>query len=393
MKSVFFVTAHCLLFLSIGYVATDIYLPSLPALADHFHATEGSVQMTLSAFLLAYALTPLITGPLSDRYGRKKVIASGLFIALLATIGCYFSTSIFQLIGFRLLQGLGTGSVALASRAMILDLFSGKTLARQMSYITMSMPIMLASAPAIGGLLQEAYGWQMVFMFLGCYIAVVLGSVILLEEPLKHKSKHTPREALTIYKDILQNHRFLLFGFGQMVPTIGMFAYFTASPFLFQEVIGLSPAEYGYLATYISGMIVIASYVNAQLLRRLDITTIILIGTGLMTLSGILMLGFHLWGIMNTWTVLLPTLLFFCCLPMNISNSVSRAMQEIKGHFGSATAVLTTLQFLAGALVSFVFSVVKEENAAPLAFTFLLVGLSSATVLFFARKSIRKVVV
>src|SRR4051794_36235807 len=111
MNSKFYITVYLLLLISLGYVVTDIYLPSLPALTVHFHASDNKVQMTLFSYLLSFSLAPLICGPLSDHIGRKKVLLAGVIIGTLATLGCLFAQNIDLLIISRFIQGFGMGAV------------------------------------------------------------------------------------------------------------------------------------------------------------------------------------------------------------------------------------------------------------------------------------------
>ena len=152
-----YITIYLLLLIALGYVVTDIYLPSLPALSAYFHASDREVQITLSSYLLSFSLAPLIFGPLSDKFGRKKVILYGLFISIAATLSCLVAQTIQQFSAFRFLQGVGTGAVMIASRTTASDLFSGTALAKQMSLMTMLMPFVLAIAPVIGGILCLLY--------------------------------------------------------------------------------------------------------------------------------------------------------------------------------------------------------------------------------------------
>jgi len=373
-KADFIQTLTILTLVSLGYFSTDIYLPSLPALETYFGTSEVASQMTLFTYLISFSLTPLIFGPLSDRIGRRKVILIGVIISLAATIGCYSSGSIYQLMGFRFLQGFGTGAVLIATRAMLADLFTGKDLARQINYITMILPLVLSFAPIIGGYLQEGFGWRSVFLFLVCYNILVLLKGCFLNESVKMKSELSLKNVLEKYLELFRHKSFLLFGMGLFLPTIGMFSYLTASPFIFQDVIGLSPSEYGRLAFFIGLVIMFTSFLNSKLLHYYSINTLIRLGSILMICAGILLLTFHMVGILNTWSYLIPTLIYFSCMPFSNSNSVSKAMSQIDHHFGSANALLSTFQFLAGAMASLIFSLIPQVNAFPLAICYLATG-------------------
>lgn len=377
MNPTFYTTTYLLLLISLGYIATDIYLPSLPALSAYFHTSNNEVQKTLSAYLLSFAFTPLIFGPLSDHIGRKKVILGGIIVSILASFGCLFAPSIQFLIAARLLQGIGTGAVLIAARAITSDLFTGAALVKQISITIMLMPLILAIAPTIGGVLQQNFQWQSVFIFLIVYMALIFIYVILQPESLKNPSNSPISKVFSTYRSHLNNKPFLIFGINFVLPSLGLFAYLTTSPFLFQEVIGLSPVEYGNLALYIGGVIIVTGYINLKLTHRFSLIQILYVGSILTLLAGCLLLFFHMKGILTTWSLLLPSLLYFTCMPLCIANAASKAMSLVHGHFGAATALLTTIQFLTGALGSYIFSILSDNTALPLAICFILVGILS----------------
>lgn len=373
INSRYITTAYILILISLGYFATDIYLPSLPTLSAYFQTSDNEVQMTLFSYMLSFAFGPLIFGPLSDHIGRKKVILLGMFIAIAATFGCLFATGIKSLIVFRFLQGIGTGAVLISSRTIVSDMFTGKELAKQISYVTMFMPLALAVAPTIGGLLQQEFGWQSVFIFLICYMALMLIWVISRPETLKAPTHKKLGDVFSNYLFHLKNKAFL-YQILLVFPTIGMYAYLTTSPFLFQELIGLSPAEYGSLALFVGITIMATGFINSRLIHYFSIGTILYIGGSMMLLAGSSLLFFHAMGIVTTWSLLGPSLIYFTCMPLCIANSASKAMSTVTTHFGSATAMLTTLQFLAGAAGSFIFSMLEDTNMLPLAICFIAMG-------------------
>ncbi len=386
MNSQFATTAFLLILISLGYVATDMYLPSLPAMALYFHASENQVQMTLFSYLLSFSFSPLIFGPLSDHLGRKKVIFGGLVISLLATLGCLFAQNIYILIGVRFLQGIGTGAVLIAARATVSDLFSGKLLAKQISFMTMLMPLVMAIAPTLGGVLQERFQWQAVFVFLIGYMAIILIGVVFKPETLKRPSHKKISQIFSTYREHLSNRLFVAFGVNFVLPAFGMFAYLTSSPFLFQQVIGLTPIEYGSLALYVGGVILVTGYINLKLVHYYSVTQILYVGAGLILFAGSLLLCFHLLGILTTWSLLVPALIFFTCMPLCVANAGSKSMGLIQEHFGAASALLSTLQFFVGALGSFIFALIADETQLPLAICFICVGFLSMVNLKYACK-------
>lgn len=377
-------TAVLLVLISFGFFATDIYLPSLPAIAVYFGVNDAAVRLTLFAYMLSFSCTPLLFGPLSDHWGRKKVVHFGLLVSLIATLGCALSPSIHWFAFCRFIQGIGCGATMISGRAMVTDIFKGKELAKQISYITMSMPLILAVAPLLGGYLQVAFNWQAVFWFLFLYILGVAIMMFKVEESLNHESKKHISLIFKGYHHILTTPSFVLFGLGMAVPAIGTLAYLTASPFIFQHGLGLSPSQYGSLALFVGSAIIVAGYVNIRLLRHFSLNEVLCLGSFCIILSGILLSGLYLAGWFNLWTVLLPAMLFFCCMPLSSANSVSKALSKIHHHFGAANALLSTGQMIAGSVGSLIFSFTPESNPFYLGLCFLIVGLTAAFVLFCA---------
>lgn len=370
-------TVYILLLSSFGYVATDIYLPSLPSIAAHFGADERGAQLTIVAYLLSFSATPLVFGPLSDSIGRKKVIVMGMAATLIATLLCLFAPTMEVLIAGRLLQGIGAGAVVIAARALVVDLYNGKELARQISYLTMMMPFILTTAPILGGFLQTLFGWRCVFLFLTFYAMGVFIWSLMSKETLATPKEHSLKEVMTTYKGLLNHPSFLYYAMGIVLPSAGAFIYVTVSPFLFQNVIGLNPAEYGLLAIWIGMTIMAAGYLNAQLLHRFQVTSLIRVGFSMIVLGGLLLLFFHFLGILTTWSLMLPVMVFFSCMSFGNANSSAKAMEQISRNYGSAHALIATAQFLFGAMGSFVFSLIPETDALPLALSFIFIGLAA----------------
>lgn len=377
---------YVLLFMSFGFFATDIYLPSFPAITEYFSTSDSLVKMTLFSYMLTFAIGPLLFGPISDHTGRKKITLVGLIITLVATIGCYFSPSIYVLIVSRFVQGIGTGIIAVTARAMVADSYEGKDLAKQVSIISISLPFFTAIAPALGGFIQEAYGWQAVFFFLLCFLIFILLGTYLTTETLKEKSDATLMDSFRGYKTLFKNAPFLLYGFSTAIPIIGTFAYITSSPFLFQDDLGLSPIEYGYLSLIFGAIVIILSLVNVKLLNYFSLDFLINVGGSLIVIAGAFLIFFHFTGTFTFLSLYLPCVVFFCSISLLRTNSTSKTLNQISRNFGSANAVLFTSQMGFAALTSFVFSLIPQNDGLVLGICFLLIGLLNFLIVYFAKK-------
>ncbi len=387
MKSKYILLAYVIILNSLGFFATDIYLPSLPAIASYFSTTENNVQLTLFSYLLSFTFTPLIFGPLSDKLGRRKVIFLGLILGIISTIACFFSMSIWWLIVWRFIQGTGTGAVMIASRSIIPDTYTGKEMAKQISYLPLFVPIVLALAPLIGGFLQEAYGWQSVFLFLLAYMGVILVSVVNLDESLKELNKEPISSFFSNYFRLIKNRSFMLYAVAVAIPMIALFAFLTTSPFLFQVVLGATPSEFGMICMLFSLAILVASFFNTQLLNHFLPEKLILVGCSLVLLSGVFLLTSHLSGYVSIATLSTSSFILFSCLPFIISNSMVKAFEQLEGNFGSANGIISAIQFLGGVIGSLIFSTIHDESVLPIAICFCMVGVASILNYFIAHRA------
>lgn len=371
---------------SIGYFATDVYLPSLPAIASFFNSDEAHAQLTIFTYLASFALAPLICGFLTDRWGRKTIIKYGLILAIFSTILCFVSINIYWLIFSRFLQGFFMGSVTIATRSMLPDLYKGKNLAAKTSYLSMSMTIIIAIAPTIGGYIQEGLGWKFVFVFLLICLITILFFTRHLNESLKEKTNKKFVEIFKIYKVLISNKPFILYSMYLVIISLGIFSYITASPFLFQVYIGLSPSEYGLLSLCFGGVIAGTSFINTRLLKYFTQEKIMFFSSFLMIFSGILMMTLHFFGIKTVTSILIPSLIYITSIAFGINNAFAKAINYIHNEFGTASGLMMFLQFFACALGSLIFSIIPESNSLPLSIAFSICGIVVFIILIFALK-------
>ena len=255
----FALTALLAALTAVGPLSTDMYLPSLPDIAHEFHASTPQVQLTLSAFLIGFAVGQIVYGPVSDRYGRKPVLlaAVGLFCA--ASLACTLSTSIEMLIAARAAQALGGSGAVVLTRAIVRDLYSGVRAGRELSLIGSVMALAPVLAPIGGGALQTVFGWQAIFVVLVAAgaIAMTITWTLLPETLAKPTMNGAPVSMLRSYRIVLSSRVYLAYlGLGSF-SYAGLFAWLSGASFVLQNLYGLTPfvfgcvfaiASFGYLA-------------------------------------------------------------------------------------------------------------------------------------------------
>jgi len=330
-----------------GPLSIDMYLPSLPALQHVFNVDESQVQLTLVAFFIGLASGQLFYGPVSDRYGRKIPLLIGLAIFTLASLMCALSTSIEMLTLSRFLQALGGCAGMVISRAITRDLFEPHEMARVMSLLVLVMGICPILAPVLGSYVFQIYGWHAIFWLItvfGVLLFWLVGNNI--PETLQHGSPSLSfGSVLTNYRDILRDKTFIVFALCGGISFSGMFAYISASSFVFINQFGVSSSLYGWIFGANAAALIIGSQINRQLLMRRTSHFIIRRAVLVYAASGLSLLALALSGKGGMVGILVPLFICIGSLGFIFPNSTALAMAPFSRHAGSASALLGTLQF------------------------------------------------
>jgi DHA1 family bicyclomycin/chloramphenicol resistance-like MFS transporter len=223
----------------------NMFLPSLPAMAEHFEADYAVMQLSVAIYLGFSAVLQIFVGPISDKFGRRPVILWGLAIFLVATVGCIYAPNIETFLTFRMMQAAIATSMVL-SRAAVRDMYAQDQAASMIGYVTMGMAVVPMISPAIGGVLDEWFGWQAVFWAL-----FVLGAAtMLLAWGDMGETAMPSTKSLTAqfgeYPELLRSVRFWGYALAASFSSGAFFAYLGGAPFVGQEVFGMSPATLGF---------------------------------------------------------------------------------------------------------------------------------------------------
>ena len=239
------------LIISVGQLSMGLVFPSLPWIAKDFSISLEQAQLLVSIYLLGFGPSQFIYGPISDALGRKKVLLSGLLIAMLGLLLIiYFSHSFAGMVAGRFLQGLGTGCCAVLARASTRDRFNGADLPIAMSYIAMAASITPLFAPVIGGFINFHFGWSMVFISLLGYVLVawVIIAFRFKETVVERSAIPSVTTVLRQYRQLLTSRYFMSFAsigwlnFSLMITTVSMM------PFIMQNQIGMTSDKYALWA-------------------------------------------------------------------------------------------------------------------------------------------------
>jgi len=301
------------LLLGLQPITTDLYLPALPVLRSDLSASMAQTQLTLSALLLAFGVSQLVWGPLSDRFGRKPVLLAGLGAYVVAALASAAAPDIGWLIFWRSVQGAAMGAAVMCARAIVRDLYQPVEGARVMSQGLSGLGLIACLSAPSGGLLTEQLGWRYALLALGVFAAASLALVawrFTETVPQKNPRALEPCTLWATWRQIAANRTFLAFSALSACSYAGLFTFLAASSFVFTGVLGLSKTQYGAVMALNSVAYIVGTFVCRALLARWGVRRSVAIA-GVLTLSGgTLMAGLSLLGWVSVATLMLPQTLF-----------------------------------------------------------------------------------
>ena len=365
---------------ALGPISTDLYLPSLPTLTTVFATDEAAVQRTLSVFLVGFAVSQLLYGPLSDRFGRRPVLMGGIAIYVVASIGCALAGSVESLIVWRFFQALGACCGPVVGRAVIRDVYGREQAARILAYVGMAMAVAPAIGPIVGGVLTETFGWRSNFWVLtGFGIGTLAAVVVLLAETnrLPDPDALRPAQQVRNYGIMLRHRQYV--GYVCVVAGVysAIFSFISGSSFVIVDGLGLSPTAYGFCFAAVVVGYMAGSFTAGRLTGRFGSDRMILVGAGIATTSGLGMLLFALAGWFTVISVVAPFVVAMVGIGLVLPNAVAGAVGPFPRMAGLAAAFLGFAQFGIAALVGLVVGALTERSALPMAASIFLVLLCS----------------
>lgn len=351
----------------------DVVLPSFPALSSHFHSTPSEIAESVSIFAIGLAVSLLLIGPLSDRFGRKKLLLAGIALSAIGATGCLFAEDFAWFLGFRVMQAVGCGTFAL-SQALIQDLFAGRELERIRIWMTTAGGIFISSSPLMGTWLQLYGGWQASFyVFIVLAIVVWLWSARLLDDS---RSQHRPSSVgfFSGYWLLFSDIRFVGYWLISALAFACHFSFIVMSPLIFMEHLNLSAYQFAwalllYGAAYVLGGVV-ASILHRTMANDRQINT----GLALIAVSGGVMLWLGWQFGVSAATVLIPMLI--CTAGTTICRPIanSKAMSLYPQLAGTSTSAGSLLIFMCGGLISLVVNLASDNLSVALALCFLILS-------------------
>lgn len=365
------------LLMGFGAISTDVYLPALPTMANALKATSGAAAFTVGGYLVGFSLAQLIWGPISDRYGRRVPIATGLSLFVVASAGCALAESIEAMIAWRIVQAVGAGSASVLARAIVRDLYVGDRAAQKLSTLFIIMAIAPLVGPLVGGQILLFWSWRGIFWLLVAVGVTALVALSTIPEtlPMRLRSSHRLSAAFLAYGPLLRNRRVLGFASVGGLFYIGVYAFVSGTPFAFIDYYGVSPQVFGFLfGACVIGMMVVHA-TNVRLVLRYGSERLLRLGTISVAVAGTLCAINAFTGLGGLVGLIIALAAYLAMAGLIIANSVAGAMSSNPQSAGAVSALVGTLHYGIGIAGSGLIAILSDGTPRPLGVAMALAGI------------------
>ncbi len=356
----------------LGPVGHDIFIPSIPNIAEGLNTATNQVSISISAIFLGNAIGTLFHGPLADRFGRKIIILWVLGIYAITALVAAFSPNVETLIMFRFFQGLALSGGRVLSATVARDLFEKEKLGKVMSDIMFITAISAVIAPLIGGYTAKYLPWQSSLLFMAIFAGLVfLLFLTVFKEPSKSERKKNLKLSVLL-RDLItitSNRSFLLYSLTGGLMLAGLVVFLSISANIIIGSYGFDPNIYGFMFASVSLVFLFGTFVGGRLVTKLGLNRMIKWGVLFGVLGGGLMLLLALLELRTPYAIILPMWVFIFGLAFVNPNSVASALQPFPAIAGSASSITNFIRGIFGAAVSFGISFFNHDDALVLATT------------------------
>lgn len=338
--------------MSFASISTDMYLPALPTISRMMHANPANIQLTFSAFLIGFSAGQLIWGPIGDRRGRRLPIAIGLVLFTIGSAGCAMSTTVWQMMGWRVVQALGACVGPVLARAMVRDLYARDDAARVLSTLILIMGVAPLLGPLLGGQILAWWSWQGIFWTLALVGLLTILSLRAMPETLPpgRRSTDPMRNVLRDYLSLVRDPRLIGYALSGGFFYAGAYTFIVGTPFAYIDYYHVSPQAYGLLfGVNIVGMMA-ANFVNARLLKTIGSEQLFHLGTWILAGSGVMLALDARFGWGGLAGLALPIFLYLSMNGLIVANSVAGALSGFPHKAGSASSVVGAMHYGSGIL-------------------------------------------
>ncbi|WP_264336970.1 MULTISPECIES: multidrug effflux MFS transporter [unclassified Wolbachia] len=323
------------------FIEIDISVPSFPDIVRYFNVPEGTIQLTIAYNFLGVCIGGLFFGPLSECYGRRRIMIIGNAFLLIGAIGCVFAPSVFWLLISRFIQGIGA-STSVVVFAIVADSYQGEKAVKFIGIMNSILTVLIAIAPVLGSFINEIVGWRGNYASVAilCLISWVL-LLFLLPETKKDRDVFSLKKMMRDYGKLLLSSKFVMLSLAQSLFSAAYMSFITCGPFLYMETFGLSSTIYALHQGAIIGSFSLVSLFSGKISHKLGAMRCVISGTGVITIGSLLLLIFSI-TMPHFYYLVTLSMIIFCigcgiCQAV-IFNASLNTFPEIKGTVSSAVS-------------------------------------------------------
>ena len=353
---------------AVSPLGINVYLPSMPGMARSLGVDFSTIQLTLSLYLAAVAIGQLVIGPLSDRFGRRPVLLSGLALFVLGSLICLAAPNVGVLLLGRAVQAVGGCAGITLSRAIVRDLYGREQAASMIGYVTMGMAVAPMVAPTVGGVLEMLYGWRATFVFLAAFggLTLIVAARQLPETNHNRGSGGSARQLLLGYACLARSRPFWGYTLTTAFSTAVFFAFIAGAAYVMIDLMGRSPVEYGFYFATVSGGYILGNFLSGRFAARVGPDRMILAGTIVILAAVATMAAAFAAGLMHPAALFAPMTFVGLGNGLVIPSGVAGAVSIKPNVAGAAAGLSGSFQIGFGALVAPVVGALLGATAWPL---------------------------
>ena len=349
-------------------LSIDMYLPALPVISAQFGVPAGSAQMTLSTYILGFALGQLFYGPMADSLGRKPVILGGTLVFAAAAVACALAQTIDHLIIMRFFHGLAAAAASVVINALMRDIYPKEEFSRMMSFVMLVTTIAPLVAPMAGGAVLVWFSWHVIFWILA--LAALLASAMIfffIDEtlPVERRQKFHIRTTIGNFASLFRHKRVLSYMLASGFSFAGMFSFLSAGPFVYIELNHVSPQHFGYYFALNIVFLFIMTIINSRFVRRVGALNMFRAGLWIQFVMAIWLVVSAFLGV-GFWALVVGVAAFVGCVSMVSSNAMAVILDEFPHMAGTASSLAGTFRFGIGAIVGALLSMSTFTTAWPM---------------------------
>ncbi|MCG3472265.1 Bcr/CflA family multidrug efflux MFS transporter [Xenorhabdus bovienii] len=370
-------------------LAIDMYLPSMPTIATNFGVDAGRVQMTLSSYILGFAIGQMVYGPMSDSLGRKPVIVGGVIVFAIASAACALSQNIDTFISMRFLHGFSAAAASVVINALMRDMFTKDEFSRSMSFVTLVMIIAPLLAPMLGGLMMVWFNWHAIFWSIsiaGVITAFLVAFFIRETLPKERRQRFNLKTIFNQFAMLFRQRQVLFYILASGFSFAGMFSFLSAGAFVYIDLNGVSAQHFGYYFGLNIIFLFIMTMINSQCVRKYGASKMLHFGVFVQFVMG-------LWLLFSTVldlgfiSLVLGVAIYISGISMITSNAMAVVLDDYPHMAGTVASLAGTIRFSIAALVGTILSSVSAKSAWPMVGSMALCVILAMLLIIYANKA------